>query len=587
MEKRLGVWRQCLEIFSGDRSKSLLRAPRIQNVVLIFGVFTIASIWLVVWGKIQQERDDTLRMALRNQGNLTRAFAEHSTRAIAGADQFVQYLRSDYVLHGDRLDITHYVSAVLANHLYEGVTIVDADGKVRSSNLFPIGSDWRSHGSFQSLRNAREDVLHISEPVAKPAKKIRLLPEVSEKMVHVSRRLTRQDGSFAGLIAVAFSTHYFAHLYREVDLGHSGLVMVIGQDGQMRAWQGELIPASSWAGIAKGELLHQATDRRRGAFSAQSDVPQQTRLWTFERLDPYPLLVAVSVTEDDALLDHQKRKRSYLIYACLLTEVTILGLLVILLLTRKQERMLQALTESQQRAEEANELKSRFLASVSHELRTPLNGILGFAELIRDTSPDVQGREYGSMIYQSGTHLHGLVNMILDLAKIEAGRMEVFPTQFESAAFFEQVAALHRVTAQKKGLRLDLGLDPKLPETLYTDRTKLLQILNNGLDNAVKFTEHGSVALDVSVERGQMMIRITDTGPGISWEEQKHLFDRFYQAAGKHTREGQGSGLGLALSRQLTELLGGTIEVDSQSGVGTRLIVTIPLHALHDKESKL
>lgn len=238
------------------------------------------------------------------------------------------------------------------------------------------------------------------------------------------------------------------------------------------------------------------------------------------------------------------------------------------------------LEEAKLRAEEANRLKSSFLASMSHELRTPLNGILGFAELLKLDAASEEQRAWADTIHQSGKHLLELVNEILDLAKIEAGSMELKPISTNLAMLVQDVTELHRVHAEGKGLEFNHSIDATLPEHIVCDPTRVRQVLNNLLNNAVKFTDSGSVELKVARDRDDLLFTVTDTGPGIALEHHEAIFEEFRQAEDFLTREHSGTGLGLALVKKLVGLMGGSVSVDSTVGKGSSFRVRLPLASM-------
>ena len=229
-------------------------------------------------------------------------------------------------------------------------------------------------------------------------------------------------------------------------------------------------------------------------------------------------------------------------------------------------------------AEQASEAKSRFLATLGHEVRTPMTGVLGMSELLQSTRLDDRQRGHVDAIRRAGEHLLRLVNDALDLARIEAGKLQLDPVDFELRGLVEDVAALMAPLAAQRGLRFSTHVDPSSPLHLRGDRGRISQILLNLIGNALKFTERGEVALVVSPLSPQgVSFEVRDTGPGLNEEQKARLFRRFEQAEGARTatRYG-GSGLGLAISQELAAAMGGRIEVDSAPGQGTRFIVELP-----------
>ncbi len=228
---------------------------------------------------------------------------------------------------------------------------------------------------------------------------------------------------------------------------------------------------------------------------------------------------------------------------------------------------------------ESNRLKSEFLANVSHELRTPLNSILGFAELLKDGTPaDAKSIRYIQNILQSGKNLLELINDLLDLAKIEAGRMEVRSESLSLSDLFEGLNGILKPLLQGKDLTIESQVAADVP-IIQTDPAKLQQVLYNFLSNAIKFSPKGG-QIDLHAERQDeehVKITVADRGTGIEPDKQAMIFEKFRQIDGSVTRQHSGTGLGLAISKELTMLLGGTIGVVSTSGEGATFWISLPM----------
>jgi len=254
-------------------------------------------------------------------------------------------------------------------------------------------------------------------------------------------------------------------------------------------------------------------------------------------------------------------------------------------INRSLDTRLGELAETNVALYESNRLKSEFLANVSHELRTPLTSIIGFADLLRDSTlsegpmDKARAARFANNILISMRMLLDLINDLLDLAKIEAGRVELHRTKFAVQDICEALADFVRPLVEKKRLTFNLQVADDLP-AMHSDAGKLRQVLYNLLSNAIKYTpEDGTVTLAAAGEDGNRRVRLSvvDTGPGIAPENQEKIFEKFWQIDSSVTREHSGSGLGLAISKELTQLLGGGIRVESEPGKGAAFIVVLPI----------
>ena len=243
----------------------------------------------------------------------------------------------------------------------------------------------------------------------------------------------------------------------------------------------------------------------------------------------------------------------------------------------------ESLTLAKAAAEEANRAKSQFIANMSHELRTPLSAVIGYSEMLEEEAADLAGgdafRDDLAKINANARHLLSLINDVLDLSKIEAGKMEVQAEDFDAAALLREVAETVGALVDKKGNRLDVEIAPGLPE-MHSDPVKLRQCLFNLLGNAAKFTERGRITLSAAPapERpGWLTFRVADTGIGMTREQLDKLFQRFTQADASTTRRFGGTGLGLAITKAFASMLGGHIDVASEAGKGTTFTIELPV----------
>jgi len=244
--------------------------------------------------------------------------------------------------------------------------------------------------------------------------------------------------------------------------------------------------------------------------------------------------------------------------------------------------MIKELELSKKKAVEANLTKSAFLANVSHEIRTPLNVILGMSELLtRGGFSEEEAKEQLKSIHAAGTNLLEIINNILDMSKIESGKFEINAVEYDLKGMVDNISKTMRVSTESKNLEFECILNEKLPGRLIGDDIRIKQILTNLLGNAIKFTEKGKITLHVDgaiQEKDKLvrlLIKVSDTGIGIKEEDIKRLFGLFAQVDTKKNRNKTGSGLGLAISKQLAELMGGTIRIESEYGKGSTFIVEI------------
>lgn len=297
-----------------------------------------------------------------------------------------------------------------------------------------------------------------------------------------------------------------------------------------------------------------------------------------------PLLRRMKQTENEAqhAATAQLQTGAVLTLGLSVLGLAALGLFLFLPLERRVLASQAEIEARRRTAEQASAAKTQFLATMSHEIRTPLNGVLGMAEVLRSTGLSPKQTKMIEIIQKSGVALMEIIDAVLDLSKIEAGRLTLVREPFDFARVCDEVASLFSGAAAAKGVTLAVEHDPALPPGHLGDAGALRQVLSNLVGNAVKFTDQGAVTISARAMPRGVGITVRDTGVGIPAEAQERIFDSFEQADASTTRRFGGTGLGLAIVRRLTEAMGGAVSVQSVPGSGSVFFVVLPLEPLSD-----
>lgn len=539
-----------------------LRLLRLTIALPVFLLTLLVALWLGIVQWVAQDRQLALDDNRSDSGNLVRALDEHVDSLTREVDQTVRFLKYRYEQAPQTVDIMQLLKdGVIINRYFTQLGILDEHGILIMTNKTPFKRvDLSDREHFRVHVDNPRQGLFISKPV---------LGRSSGKWsLQFTRRIDKADGTFGGVVVVSVDPFYFTDLYRDVDTGNAGSLMLVGSDGIVRASRnndsvklGEDLSGQSW---------FKQMSAARVLRTTISDVQGREVVVTARMLRNQPVAVVLQERLDDVLAEHyDRRDRLY--------EMGAMASLLLLLSGGFILRQAFRLQRSQQAAESANQMKSDFLAHMSHELRTPLNGILGAAELIAESDDVEEGKQLAALILQSGNGLRDQVDTILNLAKLEAGRMVLNSECTDLGRLLTEICDQHEAFARQKQLPILRSWDDTALGQAMVDAVRLRQVLGNLLHNAVKYTDRGEISVNAERDGDHLWVTISDTGIGIAPEDQMLVFDKFRQVERFTTRRHGGSGLGLALVRELVQLMRGRIDLQSVVGQGSHFTLSLPL----------
>jgi two-component system cell cycle sensor histidine kinase PleC len=457
--------------------------------------------------------------------------------------------------------------------------VIDADGRLRYSAVSLGKPDLNLARApyFKTARDSDQLRFAVGEPVGTRG--------AAQRRIYISRRFAEGERLSAGVIAAMLDPAYMQRFFSTLNIGEHGFIAVATTDGTMlveRPSTDENVGRSFGASVLFRDMLPWASS---GVFPLQGERDGVWRVVGYQRVGRLPLVVEVGLSKEEAL-QNWHHTTSVQASLCALMLI-VLGVMAFALRRELKARMrtVGELERARLAAETSNQVKSQFLANMSHELRTPLNAIIGFSEMIRDAIVGpvaARYREYARDIHSSGRHLVQLIGDVLDLSKIEAGRLELREELVDLPTVVRDCRSLVLARVERGGLALNIDLPRDLPP-VRADALRLKQVLLNLLANAVKFTPPGGrVEVSVAVaDQGGIEIRIADTGIGMKTEEIPIALEPFRQVEGSVTRRYEGTGLGLPLARTLIELHGGSLRIVSVPGKGTTVTMTLPPERVH------
>jgi hypothetical protein len=597
-----------------------LRAKTLKSGVAVLVATMVLAMWVSVGASIYFSRETALAKMTSDADNLALAFDDeltHTLNTVAGTMDAVanrmRAKRSDMNIYAWSYEIPIVTSPIIE------ATIIGPNGLLIASTKAPVIKpvDVSDLKHIRIQLDGKFKGLFIGPPVI--SRVYSQISGVDRWIIPISERVETKDGRFLGVLDFVLSPDQLTSLYKSINLGQSGTIGLIGVDNIIRARFSKNSP-DGLDGIGQSIANNYGPgfvpENAEGSYVRQTKVDHIQRLYSYRRVADYPLFVSVGLGYDEGMASW--RTNAKVISALAAIATLLLGGLAMYLIREIGRRTMREIelaverndhqaanidltderrklkvanielqmaniesAKSKERAEVANRTKSSFLANMSHELRTPLNAIIGFSEIIKDQIMGPIGKpayaEYAKDIWGAGEHLLEIINNVLDISKIEAGKTELRDEVLDPAEIVSASLAAVRVQAANKKIALTADIPPGTP-FIRGDALRLRQVLINLLSNAVKFTEAGHVAVSVAFDAAQeFSFTVADTGIGMSPDEIAVALEPFGQVDNAITRKYEGTGLGLPLAQRLIKLHGGRLVIDSVKGSGTTISAYLPL----------
>ena len=555
---------RCLERYQLTPRKLFVGAAL---VILIF--------WLLVAVMLVNQRSAALELDARHTNLVSHLLAVRTERALADAAALAAAVSEKVVSLGPSAALGPLPEALI--HAEDGlsfIAIIDAEGRplnvTRGLPSFAKGvmSEWAKIA--QQTGGSREPGPRLGPLSLDAQQKAGLVPMIAP--------IVAQDGRITGAVVVGISPLFFTKPYTPRDLGQWARVMVVGPDG--RVWVRVSGSGETGAGedISQSVLYRAMVAQRQVSALLPGALDGVERVESFTQVAHWNIWVLAGTATDEVLAAWRRQLIAYVAFGLLITALILLLALWGASRIAREAELAAALIIARDAAEAASRLKSEFVTTMSHEVRTPLSSVVGYAELLAQREFDQEARQnFAKMIMQAGQQITRIVDDLLDISRIEAGSLSLNYESVVTRDLIDVCMGLHRKDAAAKTLALAAKVEDDVPESIYTDRTRLTQILSNLLGNAVKFTSHGFVLLHVTTRDKRLLFAVSDSGPGIARKYRSQIFERFRQGEPELSIKHGGTGLGLPLVKALAIMLGGKVKLESEDGKGSTFTVELPI----------